>query len=361
MTNFEKWNTLFNKQDLYAFNGNKNGILWLKVRAICRSRQLNKFLGLNKLRLSSSKIHEQAKELFSTLEGRSSSTQLLDIFLKDFDNEWHKLEGIDEEKLKEDLYKVRYYTWGGDQNNSLDKYLIKQYVKIISSYEDLQNKKAEIAENSWHYVLNSWYNNWTSYLIESLFKRNKNVISAVGAIKSVDFFIKDYPIDLKITFFPSQFMQEKLKSRLGKSELSWLKNKAKDFGIHCGNTQSNQQQLYTLHEQLSDMGKIEILSELNTIKKAIVSEAQCAPVELMTWLYSNQGEMRFGAENRLFLILVDTNNYEQSWKMKRAFGIIEPIVTSYLNGFKSNKLTCINFSYKEHSYKALADALFVIK
>lgn len=112
MTNFEKWNTLFNKQDLYAFNGNKNGILWLKVRAICRSRQLNKFLGLNKLRLSSSKIHEQAKELFSTLEGRSSSTQLLDIFLKDFDNEWYKLEGIDEEKLKEDLYKVRYYTWG---------------------------------------------------------------------------------------------------------------------------------------------------------------------------------------------------------------------------------------------------------
>ncbi len=79
-------------------------------------------------------------------------------------------------KLKEDLYKVRYYTWGGDQNNSLDKYLIKQYVKIISSYEDLQNKKAEIAENSWHYVLNSWYNNWTSYLIESLFKRNKKML-----------------------------------------------------------------------------------------------------------------------------------------------------------------------------------------
>lgn len=75
----------------------------------------------------------------------------------------------------------------------------------------MQNKQAEIGANAWNYVQNSWYNNWTSFIIESLFKRHRKVISAVGEIKSVDFFIEDYPLDLKVTYFPSQFMEQKLK------------------------------------------------------------------------------------------------------------------------------------------------------
>jgi len=81
----------------------------------------------------------------------------------------------------------------------------------------------------------------------------------------------------------------------------------------------------------------------------------------MAWLYANQGEMRFGAENRLFLILVDSNDMSQSWKMKRAFPLIEPKVNSYLNAFNDNSLKEINFSFKKNSYKALADVIFVIK
>lgn len=114
---------------------------------------------------------------------------------------------------------------GGDQNNSLDKHFVSRYVKVISNYDDLVSKQTEIADNAWHYVQTSWYNNWTSYLIESLFKRHEKVISAVGEIKSVDFFIDNNPIDLKVTFFPNQYMDEKLKDKLGKKELTWLKQK----------------------------------------------------------------------------------------------------------------------------------------
>ena len=60
----------------------------------------------------------------------------------------------------------------------------------------------------------SWYNNWTSYLIESIFKHHTKVISAVGEIKSVDFFINDIPVDLKVTYFPNQYMNDKLKAKL---------------------------------------------------------------------------------------------------------------------------------------------------
>src|SRR3712207_2640747 len=97
------------------------------------------------------------------------------------------------------------------------------------------SKQSEIADNAWNYVQTSWYNNWTSYLIESLFKRHEKVISAVGEIKSVDFFITDNPIDLKVTFFPNQYMDEKLKYKLGKKELTWLKQKAKEVGITINN------------------------------------------------------------------------------------------------------------------------------
>ena len=326
MTNFEKWDKEFRAQNLYAFNHDINGLLWLKVRAVCRSKQIEQFIVENNITLAATKIAEQNVELFGKLEGMPNAMQLLDDYLKVKSHNWYDAMGIDEAKLKADLYKVQHYAWGGDQNNSLDKHFVSRYVKVISNYDDLVSKQTEIADNAWHYVQTSWYNNWTSYLIESLFKRHEKVISAVGEIKSVDFFIDNNPIDLKVTFFPNQYMDEKLKDKLGKKELTWLKQKAKEVGITVDNTLSESQQMYTLSEKLSEIGRTDILDELKTKRKDVITDAQANTMELMTWLYANQGEMRFGAENRLFVILVDTTDMSQSWKMKRAFSLIEPKV-----------------------------------
>lgn len=361
MTSFEKWDKEFRDQNLYAFNHNTNGLLWLKVRAVCRSKQIKQFIVENNIALTATKIAEQNVELFEELEGMPNAMQLLDDYLKVKNHNWYDAMGIDETKLKADLYKVQHYAWGGDQNNSLDKHLVSRYVKVISNYDDLASKQTEIADNAWNYVQTSWYNNWTSYLIESLFKRHEKVISAVGEIKSVDFFVDDNPIDLKVTFFPNQYMDEKLKEKLGKKELPWLKQKAKEVGITVDNTLSESQQMYTLSEKLSEIGCTDILVELKTKRKEVVTDAQANTMELMTWLYANQGEMRFGAESRLFVILVDTTNMSQSWKMKRAFSLIEPKVNDYLNNFNKNSLKEINFTFKKDSYKSLADVVFVAK
>lgn len=361
MTNFEKWDKEFRSQNLYAFNHDTNGLLWLKVRAVCRGRQIEQFIAENNIILTVTKIAEQNIELFEKLEGMLNAMQLLDNYLKVKNHNWYDAMGIDETKLKADLYKVQHYAWGGDQNNSLDKHLVSRYVKVISNYDDLVSKQTAIADNAWNYVQASWYNNWTSYLIESLFKRHKKVISAVGEIKSVDFFVDDNPIDLKVTFFPNQYMDEKLKDKLGKKELTWLKQKAKKAGITIENTLSESQQMYTLSEKLSEIGCTDILHELKSKRKEVVADAQANTMELITWLYANQGEMRFGAENRLFVILVDTIDMSQSWKMKRAFSLIEPKINDYLNNFNENSLKEINFTFKKDSYKSLADAIFVVK
>lgn len=312
MKNFEKWDKEFRNHNLFAFNNDKNALLWLKVRAVCRAKQIQTFLDKNKLTLSSSKISEQNRELFELLENMSDSMQILDDFLKEKSNEWYQQMAVDEVILKNDLYKIRNYAWGGDQNNSL-------------------------------------------------FKRHANVVSAVGEIKSVDFFLKDIPIDLKVTYFPNQYMDLKLKDKLGKRELSWLKQEAMKVGVVTDNSQTDAQTLYTLSEKLSELGETAILEELKSKRKEVVNEAQSNAVDLIKWLYENQGEMRFGAENRLFVILVDSTDMSQSWKMKRAFALIEPKVMSYLDNFSDASLKEINFTFKGSSFKALADVIFIIK
>lgn len=361
MSNFEKWDKEFRAQNLYAFNNNANALLWLKVRAVCRGKQIDQFLKDNKLTLEATQISKQNFELFELLENRDDAKSMLDKYLQGKNNEWYTSKGIDEEKLKEDLYKVQYYSWGGDQNNSLDKHLVSRYVKVISDYDKLICKKGEIANNAWNYVQNSWYNNWTSFLIESLFKRHPRVISAVGEIKSVDFFIDDYPIDLKVTFFPNQYMDDKIKAKLGKKILSWLKSKGKEFGITARSDDSDSQQIYTLTEKLLEKGHNDIIQSLNDAKSEVIKDAQNSPIELMTWLYAHQGEMRFGAENRLFVILADSIDMNQSWKMKRAFSLIEPKVQKYLDTFTNESLKTIDFTFKKQRYTSLADVIFVVK
>lgn len=361
MASFEQWDKEFREQHFDAFNCNAEGLLWLKVRAVCRGKQIGQFLAANGMALGSRRLADQNRELFGLLGSMPDGMQRLDRFLNAREHEWYEGMGIDEGALKEDLYKVRYYEWGGDQNNSLDRHLVSRYVKAIGRYDDLLVRRDEIAENAWNYVQASWYNNWTSYLIESLFKRHGKVVSAVGEIKSVDFFLYGYPIDLKVTYFPNQYMDERLKVKLGCSELAWLKRKAREVGLTVDAEQSKSQQIYILSEKLSEKGRQDILNELKTKRKEVVVEAQEHTTDLMRWLYSHQGEMRFGAENRLFLILVDMADMSQSWKMKRAFSLIEPLVKSYLDSFSADSLKEVCFTFKGKDYKSLADTIFVVK
>ena len=81
----------------------------------------------------------------------------------------------------------------------------------------------------------------------------------------------------------------------------------------------------------------------------------------MKWLYENQSPRLFGAENRLFVVLVDSTDMNQSWKMKRAFSLIEPKVNTYLDSFSENSLKKIKFTFNKKMYESLADIIFVVK
>ena len=110
-----------------------------------------------------------------------------------------------------------------------------------------------------------------------------------------------------------------------------------------------------------EQGHTDVIQSLNDAKSEVIRDAQNNPVELMTWLYEHQGPMRFGAENRLFVILADSTGLNQSWKMKRAFSLIEPKVKNYLKAFTKTSLKKIDFIFNKQNYTSLADVIFVVK
>lgn len=361
MTNYEKWDHEFRTNNLFAFNNNDKALLYLKVRAICRKTLITQFLKENNLTLKSTKVKEQFPELYALLENKSELIPKLNCFLRNRNNEWYKEMGVDEDKVRTALRKINAYEWGGDHNNSLDQYLVKRYVKDISDYDTLRKKAIEIQANAWNFVQTSWYNNWTSYLIESIFKKHERVLSAIGEIKGVDFFIDNYPIDLKVTYFPNEFMEKKLKEKIGNKELAWIKKKAKKVNISPDKNLSDAEQLTFLKEELENHGHSNIIKVLTKHKQKIIDKACKHPKELMKWLYENQSARLFGAENRLFLVLVDTKDMKQSWKMKRAFTLIKPTVKRYLDSFNADSLKEITFKFNQKEYTSLSDIIFITK
>ena len=358
---FEEWSEIFDSAQLFEFNGKIEGLVWLKVKAVSRKSIISKFIAAANIKLQATKLKEMQEELYKLILRDSGLGHALDAFLKDRGNEWYKLKKVDEEQLRQDLNQITIYQWGGDRNNSLDRNLVEKYVKNICDYKSLLAQKNNIAMEAWAYVQNSWYNNWTSYLIESLFEKHTKVLSAVGEIKNVDFFIEDTPIDLKVTYYPKDLMSRQLKEKLGVPLVTWLKQNARKAGIDVKalGTPSNLAEI--LCEKMNQAGLNAPLEQLNQIQNQIITEAMDNSIELMKWYYEKQGEMRFGAENRLFLVLIDVLDLNASWKMKRAFHVIEPIVKEYLDNFSVSKLKKIEFKYHNHFFHAFADTIFIVK
>ncbi|WP_197739859.1 hypothetical protein [Pedobacter sp. BS3] len=313
-------------------------------------------------------MEKQFIELFDLLcENAGNSHQLLNAYIQ----EKNKIQAskLNTEQLVSELYKLKNFDWGGDYQNSLDKYLVSRYVKVHKSYDTLVSKfETEIHVAVQGYVLNSWYNHWSSILIEHIFKSHPTVLPTVGQIKSVDFFISNVPFDLKVTYLPAEYIKFKRKERGLPVELTFLKSKATEAKITFDKKAKDTDIFYEIVEKMKDKNDEfcnSILTTLKNEKLEILKEVQDNPKILAKWLYENQGEMRFGSENRLFLVLVDTDNFNNSWKLKRNLELLKPTIMNYLDNFKNKKIDDLKvmFGYKGKSqiFTALTDIIFVVK
>lgn len=343
-SSFKKWKSIYEEENLIPFSENKEALLWLKVKSIVRKEIITEFCSLNHIELKKTLLKEQFEELFTILcFNVNDSQKKIDSFI--ISKNAQLLRKLNQEKLVSELYKLQNFEWGGDYQNSLDKYLVSHYVKALQSYDELISKfDSEIKTAVKGYVLN------------------------VGQIKSVDFFINQIPFDLKVRYLPAEFLREQRNRKGYPVELTYLKSQAKKLKIPFDKKAKPSDIHYEISEKLKDRNTDESLEVLRFLKEqnlGIIKECKKDPKLLAKWLYENQGEMRFGSENRLFIVLIDTDDFTASWKLKRNLDILKPAINSYLDGFENKSLDNmkIDFTYqgKSKKYMAYTDVIFVIK
>ncbi|MCM8777264.1 MAG: hypothetical protein NC905_03245 [Candidatus Omnitrophica bacterium] len=205
---------------------------------------------------------------------------------------------ISDEDLKEDLMKVTTFSWGVVQEQ-LDQKIQTQYVRKIFRYEDLLNNVRETLHNEvTNYVICTWFNHWTTVLIEEHISIHKNVIPTIKNIKGIDIFFGGQPFDLKVTYLPHNY------------------------------------------------------DPVDAIEH---------PSKLAIWLYENQGAQRFGADNRMFVVLLDKDNPERSWELKRDFDLVFQKIDNFLNEETVSGRDEIEFTFGGEDYKAVTKVLIITR
>lgn len=333
---YNEADALFKEDKIRELASTNDGLKFLKLRSLSRKEYMAVLIKENGLDVGNRKSRDWLKVLY---ESKLSMAQIDSTISKLYDKERAERKKTEAELISE-LYKVSVFEWGGLYQNNLEKTIVNNYVKKITSYERLNCAiDKEIHHSMRAYVLASWYNHWTSIIIEDIFKDHRHVLPAVGLIKKIDFFVKDKPFDLKVTYLPEGYIKERRKNDKLKSELSLLKQAAKKFEIAFDKHGSESFLIPDLWKKLEDNPSCEakkLIADLKGKREEILQDCEKNPKRLVRWLYENQGVRRFDASNRLFLVLVDKSNFFESWKLKRAKQLIEEKVCAHLDSVSSD-------------------------
>ena len=269
-----------------------------------------------------------------------------------------------EDELVSELYRIKVFDWGGCHQNSLERTIVDNYVKKIKSYKRL----CDCIENELHqsmkgYVLCSWYNHWTSRIIEDVFRDHAAILPAVGLIKKVDFFFNNVPFDLKVTYMPEGFIEEKRRADGLRPEITLLRRFCREHSIRFDLGLRGARLREDLWAKVSDYPSekaLHLIADMKNKRMEYLRSAVVDPVELIRWLYENQGVRRFDASNRLFLVLVDGDNFFDSWKLKRAKPLLLERIHSHLEAADETPGFEVSFEWEGNEYVVTSDIIFVI-
>lgn len=360
---FNRFKQLYRDNKFDALLKEKEFIYWIKLKSISRKALMLEFCELANIDC----VDIKWDELFEHIYSQQPSEELLDGYINQKYAEERAERRKDETKLISELYKLQVFDWGGLYQNNLERAIVDNYIKKIKDFDLLTKKiECEIYESMRSYVLSSWFNHWTSILTEDIFGDHEKVTPALGRIKKVDFLVGDIPFDLKVTHFPDGFMQMRRKEMDLGTEIQELKRFAREKGIEYDSSQKDKSifiELLTRFKESIDPETKKFWKCFNDGRKEIVKDTVMNPDKLIRWLYEEQGTRRFDAANRLFLVLIDEDNLEESWKMKRNFDLLKNKINDYLDklDLRNTKRFEITFSWEGDQYSTLSDVVFITK
>ncbi len=350
---------LFKEDKLNELCADTDGKRFLKIRSLSRTEHLERLFQVAGV----AQPEVGSRQLFEAAFNADIKTATIESCVREIYREAREQRLGNEAELLNQLYRVQEFNWGGLHQNSLEKTIVDNYVKKITDYEVLcRCVENELLTSLRGYVLCSWYNHWTSIIIEDIFKDHANVLPAVGLVKKIDFFVRDVPFDLKVTYLPEGYLKEKRQAADLRPELTLLKRASRTHGLPISTDLADAALLQDLWAKVSDHPSAEckqLIAELVNFRDALVTTIEHDPTELIRWLYENQGDRRFDASNRLFLVLVDQRNYFDSWKLKRAKPLMEEKIRAYLDGCGNNPGRRIDFTWESEAYSTISDVLVV--
>lgn len=360
---FAKLDNCFRNNDFPKIENDDRGIRFLKLRSMSRKATMEEFCQINDINIEDLATKEYFKYIFDNEEVCNEN---INEFINLKYSEEREERKSNEEYLVDQLDRLQFFDWGGSFGNSLEKNIVNNYVKKIQSFTKINDEiEGPLLSSLKGYTLNSWYNHWTSIIIEDLFKDNEVVLPTVGLVKKIDFFINDIPFDLKVTYFPEQLLAEKLKDNGYGNELTMLKRICRTLAIHIPDDLKGKALKLHLYSKVSESQKSEareFMATLKDEKRKIISEAEDNPKELKKWFYENQGEARFDASNRFFLVLTDQDDMSNSWKLKRNITFLRENINSHLESLLmdlDSLETKFYWKVDEKTYKCKSDILFL--
>ncbi|HEC93467.1 MAG TPA: hypothetical protein ENI51_10860, partial [Candidatus Atribacteria bacterium] len=123
----------------------------------------------------------KATEIIKRIFERKPNEEIVNEFIKKRYRERIKERRaiISDEDLKKELMKVKTFSWGVVQGQ-LDQKIQAEYVRRFVRYDDLFNNiKAKLHNDVTNYVICTWFNHWTTVLIEEHISTHPKVIPTI--------------------------------------------------------------------------------------------------------------------------------------------------------------------------------------
>lgn len=331
-------------------------IKFFLLKSICKweaFKSFNKFLLWNDIQIVK-KVGDWFNYYINSDE--ISNELLLEFVLQEYSRQ---TEFINIDEIITELSKLPSFDWGWIYQNALEWKIVKYIQKTYKFDETESLLKWELFISYLSYWMSSWYNYWSSVIVEHYFKIHSRIIPTVWLIKHIDFLFDKVPVDLKVTYLPQEYVDmrrkeawlerefKELKSSL--SSLEWLDFTIENLGIIS--------QAFSVAKNLNKPVFAELKEFRNSIVKSLLEDNN-ELIRLMWWLYENQGTRRYDNSYRLFLICIDDIDIIWAWQMK-----INIWLQDKINDFLDQWLNLqeVEYIWEWSDKKTKATALIVTK
>ena len=188
------------------------------------------------------------------------------------------------------------YQWGMRQSDVCDAKT--NFIYTTQTFSALEEKTKDFEQNLKNYAYNRWLNFWSAVGVEQIFCRHRGITPNLNyKDKLVDFKIGSICFDHKTSVFPKTY--------------------PKDIA-------------YALQHK----------------------------EELIYWLYENQSQQgRKHLKNRLFVVLYNSQNPSEHWKLKAELAFLKEKIDAYVFGFSPDNLVALDFG----EGKVWSDVVWVVK